>query len=70
MVEKVGNYIAGTTYENKPAILALGLHGAWLGLCYDEMLYQLQYISHTLITANVAKNNTRSLLYSCKVLFI
>ena len=30
VVEKVGN-LASTTYENKP------LHGAWLGLCYDEM---------------------------------
>ena len=33
----LGNYLAGATYENKPAILALGLHEAWLRLCYDEM---------------------------------
>ena len=31
----LGNYLAGTTYENKLAILALGLHEAWLRLCYD-----------------------------------
>ena len=65
VVEKVGNYLASTICEKINHSMELGLDCVMM-----KCLHQLQYISHALITANVAKNITLSLLYTCKLLFI